>query len=233
MKKLVGLAALCCSLNAVAESELAFNFGSFSVDGQDSGFALDGDLDSYALNYRLGITDTVALKFGYEEREGEFTLTTGELTDYDATEIELLVSYKFCASDGCTLAVEPYAGYRRFEGDNALTAFGASINVAQERDEIPVGVIVTYTMGGLEYGIDVGVGRKISDKQIIPALGVDQSSDDNWVSHLAIPVRYNVNDQFFVELRYEMEDVKFKDGAGVRTAKEENELFSFGAGFKF
>jgi opacity protein-like surface antigen len=233
MKKVVGALILTASFSTVADSEIAVSFGSFSVDGQDSGFALDGDLDSFAVNYRLGLTDAFALQFGYEERDGDFTLTTGEQTDYEATEVELLFSYKICATEGCTLAFEPYAGYRRFEGDNALTAFGVSVNVAQERDEIPFGVVVGYTSGALEYGIDLGMGRKISDKQVIPALGVNQSSDDNWVSRVAIPVRYNVNDQFFLEFRYEMEDVKFKDSAGARTAKEENEQFTFGAGFKF
>jgi len=233
MKKALGVLTLLCSVNVVADSEISVNVGSFSVDGQDSGFALDGDLDSFALNYRLGLTDALSLQFGYEERDGEFMLTTGEQTEYDATEVELLLSYKICASDTCGLAFEPYAGYRRFEGDNALNAFGVAVNVAQERDEIPLGVVVSYTSGALEYGVDLGVGRKISDKQLIPALGVNQSSNKNWVSHFAIPVRYNVNEQFFVEFRYEMEAVKFSDGDGTRVAREENEQFTFGAGFKF
>ena len=64
MKKVVGALILTASFSTVADSEIAASFGSFSVDGQDSGFALDGDLDSFAVNYRLGLTDALTLQFG-------------------------------------------------------------------------------------------------------------------------------------------------------------------------
>lgn len=227
------LLALVLSVTVRAESDLSIHSGFFNAEGEDSGFSLDGDLDTLELRYRLSLTDKVVAEVSYSDRQGEFTLTTGGTTEYEATEIEALVGYTFCMDGDCDSSFTPYIGYRKFEAKNALTAFGVAINVDQERDIVPVGLAYEKKSGALEYGIDVSFGRKVSDDQIIPRLGVNQSSDDNWTYQVKVPVRYVVDEHFYVEFRYEIEEVRFSDSMDARFAREENSQFSFGAGYRF
>lgn len=233
MRLLLGSLVTLVFASASWSSELSIHSGFFDGEGEDSGFSLDGDLDSVEVSLKFDLTENMFIKVALQDRDGEFTLTTGEQTDYEATEMEMLLGYSFCLSSSCGSKLSPYVGYRTFEAENKLTAFGASILVEQDRDIVPIGVIYQARSGAFEYGLDVSLGRKISDDQTIGALGVDQSSEDNWTYHVEVPVRYIVDENFYVELRYELEEVKFSDTLGNRFAREENSQLTFGAGYRF
>ena len=84
-------------LTSISESktELRLNLGLINGGGSDGEFPLDGDLDSWEIVGRHYFSNHLMVELGYQLRNGEYTLTDGQDTDYDADEFKLKIGYQF------------------------------------------------------------------------------------------------------------------------------------------
>ena len=160
-------------LSDEAKNEFGVGLSWLSVEGDDSGFPLDGDLDGPRVFFQHETQGGYTIDAWYASEDGEFTLTTGDETDYESSTFEVAVGKWFCVSD-CALRVRPYVGINKFSSENELVAFGSTINVNQDRLKLPVGVEVSRSFDQWELSADLELGYKFDENQDIPALGVDQ-----------------------------------------------------------
>ena len=216
-----------------SESELILSVGAVNGGGSEEAFPLDGDLDSLQLSFRHQFANDLMFEIGYQSRDGEYTLTDGQETDYDSDELKLKLGYRLCDQSECGMEITPYTGYIKFDAENDLNAFGVDISVDQEVTKIPVGIEVWAHKNDWSYGADISMSLKSKDEQKIDVLGIDQESESNWSFELSIPVRYRVNERIFLEARYTHLVDKFEDEAGDREAEERNNQFTLGLGVIF
>ena len=203
-----------------AKNEFGVGLSWLSVEGDDSGFPLDGDLDGPRVFFQHETQGGYTIDAWYASEDGEFTLTTGDETDYESSTFEVAVGKWFCVSD-CALRVRPYIGINKFSSENELVAFGSTINVNQDRLKLPVGLEVSRSFGQWELSADLELGYKFDENQDIPALGVDQDAESEWSTRFAIGGRYHFPSNFFIEAKVSFANDDFDEKGGARSASEE------------
>lgn len=215
-----------------AKNEFGVGLSWISVDGEDSGFPLDGDLDGPRIFFQHETQGGYTIDAWYASEDGEFTLTTGDETDYESSTFEVAVGKWFCVSD-CALRIRPYVGINKFSSENELVAFGSTINVNQDRLKLPVGVEVSRSFDQWEFSADLELGYKFDENQDIPALGVDQDAESEWSTRFAVAGRYQLPNNFFIEAKYSFARDDFDEKNGGREASEEvsRTTLSFGRSF--
>lgn len=213
--------------------EAGVGYASVEVDGQDSGFPLDGSTDGIALHYGVvsdsGLVFDARLTLG----DGDFTLTTGEKTDYESRTIDLRVGKSFCLSESCATRIKPYAGINRFSSENRLTAFATQVEVDQDRTKIPLGTEVIFSRGTIEFGADLQLGYKFEENQKIPALSVDQDAASDWTLGVEFFVRHTFPNDIFVQAEVNYFEDDFDESGGGRSATEETSTLTLSIGRKF
>ena len=215
-----------------AKNEFGVGLSWISVDGEDSGFPLDGDLDGPRIFFQHETQGGYTIDAWYASEDGEFTLTTADETDYESSTFEVAVGKWFCVSD-CALRIRPYVGINKFSSENELVAFGSTINVNQDRLKLPVGVEVSRSFDQWEFSADLELGYKFDENQDIPALGVDQDAESEWSTRFAVAGRYQLPNNFFIEAKYSFAGDDFDEKNGGREASEEvsRTTLSFGRSF--
>ena len=78
-----------------SKTEVMLNLGVINGGGSDGEFPLDGDLDSWEIVGKHHFNNHLMVELGYQSRNGEYTLTDGQDTDYDADELKLKIGYQF------------------------------------------------------------------------------------------------------------------------------------------
>ena len=159
-----------------SRTEVILNLGILNGGGSDGDFPLDGDLDSWEIVGKHHFSNHLMVELGYQSRNGEYTLTDGQDTDYDADELKLKIGYQLCDAEDCLVEITPYTGYIRFDAENDLNAFGVDISVDQEVTKVPLGIEVWGYSGAWSYGADLSMAYKSKDEQKIDALAVDQKA---------------------------------------------------------
>ena len=215
------------------QHEIGIGFGITDVEGQDSGFPLDGEIDNPTIFYGLDVGNGLTFDARFGVGDGEFKLTTGEKTDYESTTIALRLGWSFCWSESCALKIKPYFGYNRFSSENKLTAFGTAVKVDQERTKIPVGAEISLTQGRNEFGVDFQMGYKLDENQDIAALGVDQDSDSEWAPGGELYARHTFPSRVFLQAECNYVEDDFEESGGGRSATEETSTWTFSIGRKF
>ena len=215
-----------------SRTEVMLNLGILNGGGSDGDFPLDGDLDSWEIVGKHHFSNHLMVELGYQSRNGEYTLTDGQDTDYDADELKLKIGYQLCDAEDCLVEITPYTGYIRFDAENDLNAFGVDISVDQEVTKVPLGIEVWGYSGAWSYGADLSMAYKSKDEQKIDVLAVDQESESNWSFEISIPVRYQINERIFLEGRFIHTRDEFEDEVGNREAEEKNNQFTLGVGVK-
>lgn len=165
--------------------------------------------------------------------DGDFTLTTGEKTDYESRTIDLRVGKQFCRTDSCGAIIKPYVGINRFSSENRLTAFATPVEVDQERTKIPLGVEFTFSAASIEFGADLQVGYKFDESQKIPALGVDQDAESEWTLGVEVFARHTFPNDVFIQAEASYVENDFEESGGSRSATEETSAFTVSIGRKF
>ena len=213
--------------------EIGIGLAMSDVGGQDRGFDLDGSIDAPTFYYGLSFASGLAFDARLGLGDGEFTLTTGEKTDYESTTLDLRLGKSFCMSEACDWKIEPYIGFNSFSSENKLTAFGTAVEVDQDRSKIPLGAEISLTTGANEIGIDVQLGYKFDESQKIAALAVDQDAKNDWTPAIEIFARHTFSNDVFLqaEARYVEDD--FEESGGSRSATEETSTLTFSIGRKF
>jgi hypothetical protein len=213
--------------------EIGVGIGLTDVEGQDSGFPLDGEIDTPTIYYGLDVGNGLIFDARFGFGDGEFKLTTGEKTDYESTTIDLRLGWSFCWSESCSLKVQPYLGYNRFSSENKLTAFGTAVKVDQERTKIPVGAEISLTLGRNEFGVDLQMGYKSDENQDIAVLGVDQDADSEWSPGVELYARHTFPNRVFLQAEWSYVEDDFDESGGNRSANEETSTLTFSMGRKF
>lgn len=213
--------------------ELSIGYASAGVDGQDSGFPLDGSIDGAAFYYGLTLESGLVFDARLTLGDGDFTLTTGEKTDYESRTIDLRVGKQFCRTDSCGAIIKPYVGINRFSSENRLTAFATPVEVDQERTKIPLGVEFTFSAASIEFGADLQVGYKFDESQKIPALGVDQDAESEWTLGVEVFARHTFPNDVFIQAEASYVENDFEESGGSRSATEETSAFTVSIGRKF
>ena len=215
------------------KQEIGIGVAIADVDGQDSGFPLDGDIDVPTLYYGLGLSSGLTFDVRIDVGDGEFKLSTGEKTDYEYTSIDIRIGRIFCLSESCHLKIRPYVGYNRFSSENELLAFGTSIEVDQKRTKIPLGANFSITFGKNEIGLDLQTGYKSDESQDISVLGIDQDADGEWSPRVEVYARHTFANRLFLEAEYSYVEDDFDQSGGNRSASEETSAFMFSIGKQF
>ena len=87
--------ALMWALYDEAKNEFGVGLSWLSVEGDDSGFPLDGDLDGPRVFFQHETQGGYTIDAWYASEDGEFTLTTGDETDYESSTFEVAVGKWF------------------------------------------------------------------------------------------------------------------------------------------
>ncbi|MAV49514.1 MAG: hypothetical protein CME93_00990 [Hyphomonadaceae bacterium] len=213
--------------------EIGVGLATSDVGGQDSGFALDGDIYTPTFYYGLSLPSGLAFDARLGLGDGEFTLTTGEKTDYESTRLDLRVGKSYCLSEACDWKIEPYLGFNSFSSENKLTAFGTAVEVDQDRRKIPLGAEVSFAAGANEFGIDIQLGYKFDESQKIAALAVDQDAKNDWTPAVEIFARHTFSNNVFLQAEASYVEDDFEESGGPRSATEETSTLTFSIGRKF